>query len=162
MAFAKAKNPRTKLFETVSPIRTKNEDKPIRMIDIKFVDVLRIRIRDTKFGSRTIRDAYFPQCRSISRRFINEITNLNITTCITLYQHGNIKTLTVPAKFKELQQFAKLRSTWSYSNGKIRSIISNKTRNVCIKVIITGSYVIDQKIAIYVCLGPKLVVLIEK
>lgn len=54
------------------------------MIDKKPVNVLWIRIRYVKFCSRAIRNADFPQCGSVSRRLIDKITQINVTTCFPM------------------------------------------------------------------------------
>ena len=125
------------------------------MIDKKFVNVLWIGIRNIEFCSRTIGDAYFPQCRPISRRFIYKITHFNIRTCITscwsyIYFMVQLKNLNIHRS-----------NTWGYGHDNIISVISYKTRDPCIEVIVTSTDIVDGKIALLICSRPELIILIE-
>lgn len=50
---------------------------PIRVVDVKSVDVLRVRIWYIKLGSGAVWNAYFPQGRAISWWIIHNITEIN-------------------------------------------------------------------------------------
>lgn len=68
-------------------------DQPVRMIDIEFINVLGIRIGNIELCGRTIRYAYFPECRAVSGRLINKIAHLNFTICISCMSLQSMITL---------------------------------------------------------------------
>ena len=133
---------------------------PVRMIDIKFVNILWIRIRNIEFSSRAVWDAYFPKCWAISWWLKYKINQINITTCFCtcysykIYVHeqkknDNLKSFRLEVKDR----------TCGYGNDNIVLIISNDTRNPCIKIIVAASNIIDEEVAICIWCGPKLVAL---
>ena len=126
------------------------------MIDIKFVNILWIRIWNVKFSSRAIWDAYFPQCWAISWWLKYKTTQINITTyfCTCYYSYN----LWTKWELKKVSLEVKNR-TCGYGNEDIFLIITNDTRNPCIKIIAATSYIIDGEVAICICRGPKLVTL---
>jgi hypothetical protein len=91
------------------------------MIKIEFIDVLGIRTRSTKLFCRTIRDASFPQCWPISRRFIHEITHLNVTTCVPGFE---VMVYSGRGASKEILIEPNLGShAWGNNNGKVAVFI---------------------------------------
>lgn len=50
-------------------------------------------------------------------------------------------------------------NTWGYVNDNVISVVPDKTWDPCIKIIIPSTYIINRKIPILLCFGPKLVVL---
>jgi hypothetical protein len=51
------------------------------------------------------------------------------------------------------------KKTRNYVHDSIPSVVSKKSRDPCIKIVVPGAYVFNREIAILICSGPELVVL---